>query len=70
MKITFLKGVNEEFQIKYEILANPEKQLETLNHRIVDLEDMISNMEKVIGNWDQVSRLYLLNIILTINILV
>lgn len=55
-----IKGIDEDFLIKYEILANPEKQLETLKNRIVDLEDMIGNMEKIIGNWDQVREKSLL----------
>jgi hypothetical protein len=41
--------------IKYEILANPEMQMESLIERISELEVILSDLEKNIGTWDIVS---------------
>jgi hypothetical protein len=46
-----LNGVDPEFNIKYEICANPEQTMENLFSRISELEDMVNQLERAIGNW-------------------
>jgi hypothetical protein len=41
-----------DFNIKYEICANPQMQMESLVEKIGQLEDMMNNLENNIGNWD------------------
>ena len=47
-----LSGNTNNLNIKYEILANPEMQMESLVERIGELEVALSALEKNIGTWD------------------
>lgn len=47
----------ETFEVTYEILANPEKEIDNLTERINEMEDLINNLERTIGNWAIVRRL-------------
>jgi hypothetical protein len=47
------KGGN--FNIKYEICANPQLQMESLIERVGELEEMMNNLENNIGIWDIVN---------------
>jgi hypothetical protein len=40
------------FNIKYEICANPQLQMESLIERVDELEEMMNNLENNIGNWN------------------
>jgi len=42
---------HENFDFTYEIMANPEKEIDNLNERISEMEDLINNLERKIGNW-------------------
>lgn len=42
----------DDFNIKYEIVANPEMEMETLLNRMTELEDMLSSLERSVGNWE------------------
>jgi hypothetical protein len=46
---------SRDINIKYEIYANPEMQMENLLNRITELEDLVTNLERTIGNWNIVS---------------
>lgn len=41
----------EKFSFSYEIFANPEKEIDNLTERINEMEDLINNLERTIGNW-------------------
>jgi hypothetical protein len=63
IKLTENDLINKNWQdlnVKYEIYANPEMQMENLLNRITELEDMITNLERTIGNWSLVNLFYLL----------
>ncbi len=47
----------QDLNIKYEIFSNPEFQMENLQNRISELEELMSNLEKTIGNWNLVNNL-------------
>lgn len=36
----------------YEIYCNPENEIEILSSKLSEIEEMINNIEKSIGNWD------------------
>jgi len=42
---------HENFDFTYEIMANPEKEIDNLTERISEMEDLINNLERKIGNW-------------------
>ncbi len=41
----------DKYAFTYEILANPEKEIDNLTERINETEDIINNLERTIGNW-------------------
>ncbi len=41
-----------DLNIQYEVVSNPEIIMENLTNRVNELEDMISNLERSIGNWN------------------
>jgi len=41
----------EKYDFTYEIFANPEKEIDNLTERINVMEDLINNLERVVGNW-------------------
>ena len=43
-----------DLNINYEIVSNPEIIMENLTNRVNELEDMVSNLEQSIGNWNMV----------------
>jgi hypothetical protein len=47
-----------DMNIKYEIIANPEMQIDTLINRLNELEDLINNLERAIGSWHIVIILF------------
>lgn len=52
-----LKNNSGDLNISYEIYANPEMQLETLNSRLNELEDMVNSLERSIGSWGSVNNI-------------
>jgi hypothetical protein len=52
----FINKNNQDLIVKYEILANPEMQMENLLNRITELEDMINSLERTLGNWNIVRK--------------
>lgn len=49
-----LKSIDDDprLNIKYKICSNPESKLDILTSKLVDLDYLISKLEKTIGNWD------------------
>ncbi len=41
--------------VLYEIYGNPENEIEILSSKLSEIEEMINNIEKSIGNWDIVT---------------
>lgn len=41
----------DKYAFTYEILANPEKEIDNLSERINEMEDLINTLERTIGNW-------------------
>lgn len=41
-----------DLNIQYEVISNPEIIMENLTNRVNELEDMISNLERSLGNWN------------------
>lgn len=41
--------------IVYEVYANPEKELDNLGERISELDEVLNNLERMIGNWSIVN---------------
>ena len=37
--------------IVYEVISNPEKELDNLGERISELDEVLNNIERMIGNW-------------------
>jgi hypothetical protein len=58
----FINKNHQDLNVKYEILANPEMQMENLLNRITELEDMINNLERTLGNWNIVCNISYKNI--------
>lgn len=52
----YINKTNQDLIVKYEILANPEMQMENLLDRITELEDMINGLERTLGNWNIVCK--------------
>lgn len=50
-----------DVNVKYEICSNPEMQIETLMNRLSELEDMVTTLERSIGNWNLVCIIYLMS---------
>jgi predicted RNA-binding protein with RPS1 domain len=48
------KGANS---VIYEIYGNPENEIEILSTKLSEVEELINNIEKSIGNWDIVNLL-------------
>jgi hypothetical protein len=46
-----INNQSENFNVKYEIVANPDLTIEHLTNKIAELEDKINYLEKAIGNW-------------------
>jgi hypothetical protein len=47
-----LNNNKTDFNVQYEIIANAEYIMENLTQKVDDLEEIISNFEKCIGNWN------------------
>jgi hypothetical protein len=54
-----------DLNVKYEIFANPEMHINTLINRLNELEGLINDLEKNIGNWHIVLIIILLFSIIT-----
>lgn len=51
-----------EYSFSYEIFANPENEIDNLTGRINEIEDLINNLERTIGNWAIVLILIILSL--------
>lgn len=43
--------------IIYEVFSNPDKELDNLGERISELDEVLNNVERVIGNWSIVNNI-------------
>ena len=50
-----LNNKKTDLDIHYEIVSNPEIVMENLTNRVNELEEMMSNLERSIGNWNIVT---------------
>lgn len=53
-----LNNKKTDLDIQYEIVSNPEIVMENLTNRVNELEEMMSNLERSIGNWNIVTILF------------